>query len=85
MMSTSTMPLEEIRRIGLDALARELGAVGMVRFLQQFDNGSGDYTAERAQLLGNPNVAQLAEELEKLRARRGGQADNEEPEHQAGR
>jgi hypothetical protein len=27
------MPMEEIRRMGLDALARELGPVGMVRFL----------------------------------------------------
>jgi hypothetical protein len=35
----------------LEALARELGPVGMVRFLQQFESGSGDYTAERRQWL----------------------------------
>jgi hypothetical protein len=67
-MSTVTMPLEEIRRVGLDALAGELGPVGMVRFLQQFENGSGDYTAERAELLGTPTVAQLAESLQRLHA-----------------
>lgn len=67
-MNASTMPLEEIRRAGLDALARELGPVGMVRFLQQFETGSGDYTAERADLLGAPSVTQLAERLRNLRA-----------------
>ena len=39
--------MEEIRRQGLEALARELGPVGMVRFLQLFENGSGDYVKER--------------------------------------
>jgi hypothetical protein len=39
--------MEDIRRQGLEALARELGPVGMVRFLQLFENGSGDYVKER--------------------------------------
>lgn len=38
---------EEIRHQGLEALARELGPVGMARFLQLFENGSGDYVRER--------------------------------------
>jgi hypothetical protein len=66
-MTTTTMSLEEIRRAGLEALERELGPVGMVRFLQQFQTGSGDYTAERAELLGNPTVAQLGEALQRMR------------------
>jgi len=41
-MSTRTMTLEQIRLAGLEALARELGPVGMVRFLQQFET---QYTA----------------------------------------
>jgi len=40
------MTLNEIRREGLKALAEKLGPVGMVRFLQQFDTGQGDYTTE---------------------------------------
>ena len=40
---------EEIRRAGYEVLARELGPVAMVRFLQMFDLGSGDYTKERQQ------------------------------------
>ena len=39
--------MEEIRRQGLEVLARELGPVGMARFLQLFENGSGDYVQER--------------------------------------
>lgn len=67
-MRASMNSMDEIRRAGLDALARELGPVGMVRFLQQFETGSGDYTAERAGLLGTPSVSQLEEALQRLRA-----------------
>jgi hypothetical protein len=66
-MTPATMPLEEIRRAGLDALERELGPVGMVRFLQQFETGSGDYTAERGELLGTPTVSELGDALRKMR------------------
>lgn len=48
-MTTQAMSLSEVRKRGLDALKRELGAAGMVRFLQQFEGGSGDYTKERQQ------------------------------------
>jgi hypothetical protein len=41
------MTLEEIRKTGLEALAERLGPVDMVRFLQQFETGRGDYSAER--------------------------------------
>jgi hypothetical protein len=41
------LTLEEIRRRGLLALRQELGRAGMIRFLQQFETGSGDYAQER--------------------------------------
>lgn len=41
------LTLEQIRRKGLAALRRELGKEGMIRFLQQFETGSGDYARER--------------------------------------
>lgn len=37
----------EIRTVGMQALKEVLGPVGMVRFMQQFDLGYGDYTKER--------------------------------------
>ncbi|MBM4037713.1 MAG: hypothetical protein FJ290_04290 [Planctomycetes bacterium] len=57
------MTLDQIRRKGLCALHRELGPVGMVRFLQQFETGSGDYTKERHAWLGDPDVRVLAGEI----------------------
>lgn len=66
-MSTRTTTLEEIRRAGLEALARELGPAGMIRFLQQFETGHGDYTAERHQWLGNPNIQEVVEHIRAIR------------------
>ncbi len=42
-----------IRRRGINALIQELGVVGMVEFIRQFDPGKGDYTKERESLLAN--------------------------------
>jgi len=47
MIDHRTATLDDIRRAGMDALVRELGPVGMIRFLQQFETGRGDYTTER--------------------------------------
>lgn len=63
-MSVQTMTLEQIRLTGLEALARELGPVGMVKFLQQFETGRGDYSAERHSWLGNQNVRTLVEQIQ---------------------
>ena len=41
--------LTEVRKVGLQALNEALGPVGMVRFIQQYENGSGDYTEEKYQ------------------------------------
>lgn len=42
-----------IREKGMNALIRELGVIGMVRFIRQFDPGKGDYTKERESLLAD--------------------------------
>ena len=41
------MKQTEIRKTGYKALIDALGVVGTLRFLQQLDIGSGDYTKER--------------------------------------
>jgi len=53
------MTQEKIRTQGLDALQRALGAVGMVRFLQQFESGQGDYTVERGKWLDPLSLEQI--------------------------
>lgn len=55
-MSVEKLSPATIRKLGLEALARALGPIGMVRFLQQFETGMGDYTKERAQWLENIDV-----------------------------
>jgi hypothetical protein len=57
------MTLDEIRRTGLEALAARLGPDGMVRFLQQFETGSGDYTKDRHQWLKEISVEKLAADI----------------------
>ncbi len=42
------------------ALSRELGIVGMIRFMQQFEMGQGDYSKDRHQWLDPFNVADIA-------------------------
>lgn len=61
------MTPEQIRTAGLEALTRELGVEGMVRFLQQFDIGSGDYTKERYTWLQDTNVESLVRQIEEQR------------------
>jgi len=66
-MSVKTMTLEQIRLVGLEALAHELGPVGMVRFLQQFETGHGDYSVERHEWLDKLDVRMLAEKIQRRR------------------
>jgi hypothetical protein len=66
-MSVEAKTLEEIRQSGLEALARELGPVGMVRFLQQFETGRGDYSVERHRWLGKASVTTLAKRIQRQR------------------
>ncbi len=66
-MNIRTMTPEQIRLAGLKALARELGPVGMVRFLQQFETGQGDYSKERHDRLGESNVLTLADRIHQKR------------------
>ena len=65
-MAEMTMTLEDIRRKGYEVLARELGPVGMIRFLQQFETGRGDYTEERHECL----TESVDEIVEGIRARK---------------
>lgn len=63
-MNTQTMTLEQLRIAALDLLARELGPWGMVRFLQQYETGHGDYSTDRHQWLDSTNVDGLVAALQ---------------------
>ena len=66
-MKEKTMTLPEIRRAGLDALCKRLGPAGMIRFLQLYDKGSGDYTKDRLSWLNDLTVEQIVEDIQKRR------------------
>ena len=66
-MNIQELTQEQIRVIGLEVLARELGPTGLVRFLQLYEQGSGDYTRERADLLPPLNATQIAEKIRENR------------------
>ena len=55
---------DEIYRQGLEALRAKLGRAGMIRFLQQFEEGQGDYARERRQWVDRLSL----EDLRKLSA-----------------
>ena len=63
-MDQRTMTLKQIRERGLVVLRQHLGIVGMVRFLQQSEMGWGNYTEERYQWLGDPDLEELAKKIQ---------------------
>lgn len=62
---TNRNDLNLIRQIGLNALAREPGACGMVSFLRQFETGYGDYTKERRQTLADISIDEIVSNIKK--------------------
>jgi hypothetical protein len=54
-----------IRKVGLEAVAKRLGPLGMVRFLQQFESGRGDYTKERDQWLKDADIKEIISKTRK--------------------
>jgi len=68
---TDARTMEQIYLAGLEALKRELGPVGMVRFLQIVSNGRGDYSKERHAWLDGLSIDDIVQEIEQRRARDG--------------
>ena len=66
-MLTEKMTAEQIRNRGLEALKQELGVVGMTRFLQMFETGHGDYTAERRQWLDHLTLDEIYSSIQAKR------------------
>lgn len=62
-INTQELTQEEIRSIGLEVFAREFSPTGLIRFLQIYERGNGDYTQERADILPPLTAAQIAEKI----------------------
>jgi hypothetical protein len=59
-----------VRKAGLSALKKELGAVGAAYFLRQFSAGQGDYTAERDELLDGITFEEILKDVREIEGRR---------------
>ncbi len=66
-MTTETLTLYEIRTVGFEALLRELGPAGAIRFIQQYELGHGDYTRNRKKLLQKKSVREIGKQIMKQR------------------
>lgn len=66
-MNIEPTNLFQIRQLGLEVLSRELGPVAMIRFLQQYETGIGDYSKERHLWLDKLTADDIAEKARILR------------------
>lgn len=66
-MNIQTLSPGVIRKIGLEVLAKALGSIGMVRFLQQFETGVGNYTKERDMWLKDIDINTIVKEIKDKR------------------
>jgi len=63
-MAVTVRELEKIRREGLKALKEKLGVEGMIKFIQMYSEGKGDYTKERDELLKDVTIEEFEKFLE---------------------
>ena len=70
-MSAPIMTLEQIRVTGLAALMEKLGPDGMIRFLQQFETGAGDYSTERHQWIDQWDMDSLIAKIRERQSKTG--------------
>jgi len=66
-MTTDYLTLSEIRTIGFEALLRELGPTGTIRFIQQYETGRGNYTRDRRKFLPKKSVKEIGRQITKER------------------
>lgn len=59
-MSQVLLEPVELRRRGFESLVASLGWANAVRFIQQYEQSSHDYTTERDQILPHLDAAALA-------------------------
>ncbi len=64
MSGSSSMSLYQIRMEGWKALTERLGPSGAMRFMMQYDPGSGDYTKERIEIFADLTIDSLLDAID---------------------
>ena len=67
MISTHDKTDQQIHAIGLNLLQKELGTTGLLRFLQLFERGQGDYTQTRQAQTQSDTVDSLVAQIKQRR------------------
>jgi len=62
-MNTEYLTLHEIHTMGFEALLRELGPAGAIRFLQQYETGRGNYTRDRHKFLPKMSIEEIGKQI----------------------
>ena len=65
MRQISNLTPMEIQKAGWEALKKQLGLVGALRFILQYEKGEGDYTKLRKELFKNETVESLIGKMKK--------------------
>jgi len=65
--SVNVKDYNAVRYVGINALIKDLGIIGTINFLRQFDMGYGDYTKERSEIKDDKTVADIVNEIKKRR------------------
>lgn len=55
--------VDALRKEGVNALTERLGPIGMVNFIRLFDNGNGDYSTERREIIKDISEIEFLEFL----------------------
>ena len=55
---------QEIQKMGIDILYKGLGATDFIRFMQQFNQGHGNYVEDRLEWQQNYSVNNILAEIE---------------------
>jgi hypothetical protein len=68
-MNVQTLTPTEVRTRGYHALRRELGPVGLLEFMHQFEQGQGDYSRERHALVDQLSLETILKGIREQRKR----------------
>lgn len=71
-MKSTQLTRSEIREKGLKALMKSLGPDGMIRFIQEYEAGKGDYTLERHQWLDTYSIDEIHSEIARMKNKNSG-------------
>lgn len=71
-MTTKEMTPAQFRNAVFQTVIREFGASGLIRFVQDYSEGVGDYTKDRASWLPPKSVRELEEDISAWRRSKSG-------------